>query len=582
MKNIDFFRKIKENIQSAMLNLREDKRLRWCTSVLGFLFALSWVLGYMLQQNGRTCRTVSEVIWMLFALCFVTLVSVALANVLFNLLTKLRERECKSRFSKKEYREWQVFLFYAAVIMLCWIPVFLAYYPSVFAYDADGQFYQFLAHDYSTHHPLLHTLFLGLFFKLGSRMPGSYSAGMALHSIVQMLLMAVAFAYILTILYREKTSWVMRLFLCIFYALFPTNSILALSTTKDVLFSGLVLLYTMKLYQWYYNKKKCTGTFLFVFVMLSVVMLLFRNNAIYAFLVSQPFVFMAMPRSASVGERASGIKEKKVPENGAAAKRYAAVVAVTLLLFILSSIGLKTVTQAQNGSPREMLSIPLQQMARTRVLHEQNISPEIRAELDTYIPSEWVFAAYNPYLADPVKNRAVIHDNPVGFMKTWIRLGLQFPLSYVDAFLENSIGYWYLADTTHSTIYGKGTESGFGYLSTDNRPVPAGCEIIEHSYLPGLRAFMERIVSDNEYQKIPVLSVIFAPAFYWWLLCLYFAFFLYRKEYEKLIPTFFLILYYFTLLLSPAALIRYMYPLVVTVPMMLCLISAKKQENGNL
>ena len=80
---------------------------------------------------------------------------------------------------------------------------------------------------------------------------------------------------------------------------------------------------------------------------------------------------------------------------------------------------------------------------------------------------------------------------------TWVKLGLCFPLTYMDAFLSNSVGYWYLADTTHAQIYGIGTESGFGYLSTDNRTMPAGCEIVEHSYLPGLRAFMERIVSDN-------------------------------------------------------------------------------------
>lgn len=161
-------------------------------------------------------------------------------------------------------------------------------------------------------------------------------------------------------------------------------------------------------------------------------------------------------------------------------------------------------------------------------------------------------------------------------IKTWLRLGLCFPMTYVDAFLENSVGYWYIADTSHAEIYGIGMESGFGYLSTDNRPLPAGCEIVEHSYLPGLRIFMERLISDNEYQKIPVLPVIFAPAFYWWLLCLYMSFCLYRKDYNLLIPTLFLLMYYFTLLPSPAALIRYMYPFVVSVPAILCFMTTKK------
>lgn len=160
-----------------------------------------------------------------------------------------------------------------------------------------------------------------------------------------------------------------------------------------------------------------------------------------------------------------------------------------------------------------MLSVPLQQMARTRVKEEQQIDFELRQELEKYISSEWVFASYDPHLADPVKSRAVVHDDPVGLMKTWIKLGMEYPAVYIDAFLDVSMGYWYLEDISHAQIYGIGTESGFGYLSTDNRDMPAGCEIIPHSYLPGLREWMEKIVSDNEYQRVPVLRIIFAPAF---------------------------------------------------------------------
>ena len=188
-------------------------------------------------------------------------------------------------------------------------------------------------------------------------------------------------------------------------------------------------------------------------------------------------------------------------------------------------------------------------------------------------------AAYNPHLADPVKNRAVIHDDPAGLIKTWIKLGMQHPQIYIDAFLDNSIGYWYVQDRSHAQIYGIGTESGFGYLSTDNRTMPAGCEIVEHSYLPALRAGMERIVSDNVYQKLPVIRLIFAPALYWWLLCMYIAKVIYRKRYELLIPAAFLICYYMTLLLSPTVLIRYMYPFVVTVPAICCCMTVDLKDD---
>lgn len=527
--------------------------------VPGFLFALSCVLGRMLQKEGHTCRTLAGLSKGLLALIFMTIVSSVLVMLLFKGLSKLRDGRLKSRISGKEYSNLSVFLFYAGVILLCWIPVFLAYYPSVFAYDAEGQLYQVLAHDYSTHHPLLHTLFLGAFFNLGNELFHSYSAGMALHSAAQMLLMAGIFGWAEMVLYRERTSWVMRFILLAFYALFPANSVLALSTTKDVLFSGLTLLHMLVLYLWV--QERCTGRRKIVtgYILLSVMMLLFRNNAVYAYLVSQPVVLFLWKKSGKTGW-----------------KQYMTAALLSLGFFAAGAAGLKAATGARNGSPREMLSVPLQQMARTRVMYEEEIEDVMREKLNAYLPAEWVFAAYNPHLADPVKGRAVIHDDPAGLIRTWAQLGVRFPLTYADAFLDNSIGYWYIADQSHAEIYGVGTESGFGYLSTDNRTMPAGCEIVEHSLAPGLRVFMEQIVSDNEYRKIPVFSVIFSPAFYWWLLCFYIAFCLYRKEDKLLLPVLFLAVYYLTLLLSPTVLIRYMYPFVVSVPTMLCLISAKK------
>lgn len=292
-------------------------------------------------------------------------------------------------------------------------------------------------------------------------------------------------------------------------------------------------------------------------------MLLFRNNAVYAVILSIPAVCLLLRRETGIR---AGVR-----------KRYLLCTGMALLIFAMCAGMLKSVTGAQNGSPREMLSVPLQQMARTRVAAEDTLAEEMRRELDRYLPSEWVMAAYDPHLADPVKNRAVIHDDPAGLIRTWIKLGLQHPQIYIDAFLDNSIGYWYLQDRSHAQIYGIGTESGFGYLSTDNRTMPAGCEIVEHSYLPALRAGMERIVSDNVYQKLPVVRLAFAPALYWWLLCLYIATAIYRKRYELLIPVVFLVCYYMTLLLSPTVLIRYMYPFVVTVPALCCCMTTDLQ-----
>lgn len=545
-----------------------DKRLIRHALFWGALLSASYVMGTRLEADETIFGSLECMLrYLMAAVCL----AVAAASCIAPLLNDKTFVGNEGKASKKSYSPWQAGLFYGLVIFVCWLPVFLAYYPSVFAYDAEGQLYQVIAGDYSTHHPLLHTLFLGAFFKLGGAL-GSYSAGMALHSIVQMLLMAAAFSFVLSYLYEKGISRWQRNLLLAFYALFPTNSVLSLSTTKDVLFSAIVLLYTMVLYHMICdNKMQVDKKDAVVLVVLSVLLLLFRNNAVYAFLVSMPIVY--------AGYRKWCLEEEKTQKGLGGAGTYLVLSIAALIFFTVCSIGLRTATHAHSGSPREMLSVPLQQMARARVKEEQQIEPALRQELEKYIPSEWVFAAYDPHLADPVKNRAVIHDDPAGLVKAWAKLGKKHPAVFVDAFLDNCVGYWYLEDISHAQIYGIGTESGFGYLSTDNRIMPAGCEIIPHSYLPGLRDLMERIISDNEYQRIPVLRLIFAPAFYWWMLCMYMAVAVYRRKFIMLLPVCFLTAYYFTLLLSPTVLIRYMYPFVVTVPAICCCLSHDLPKN---
>ena len=574
-----------------------DKRRKLCAAVAGALMTLGYVCGCRLRQDGTALKGIGDVPLFLFEVVCLSILAAACCYVFLGagVQEKLRAHTDCGRTSEK-WTDRSRFLIYMGFLLLCYLPVFLAYYPSVFAYDAEGQLYQVLAHDYSTHHPLIHTLFLEVFFRLGGLL-GSYSLGMAVHSVVQMVLMAGIFAYTVLFLYKEGTGLVLRLLLLLFYGLFPANSVLAISTTKDVLFAGLVLCYVLELYRQFSGRRTETGKQLegsgekekrgggVTLVLIGALLLLFRNNALYAMIAAFPVTFFLMGKSSVATAEESSAREKNTGKFAAekssmesarigkrahhsGRKAYVLATVCMLFLFAVVAAGLKGVLKAQNGSPREMLSVPLQQIARTRVEHEEELEPELRQELDQYVSSEWVFAAYHPHLADPVKSRAVIHDNPAGFIKVWIRLGLRYPQTYIDAFLDNSVGLWFLEDQSHAEIYGKGKESGFGYLSTDNRTMPAGFEIVEESKLPGLRDFMEEIVSENRYQDIPVLSVIFAPAFYWWLLVLYLASAVYQRNWRGMIPAVFLVMYYLTLLLSPAVLVRYMYPLMVSVPVL--------------
>ena len=570
------------------------RRLRFAF-LWGIPFAISCVLGWRLVHEGTVFgpggSAAAYAESLLLFILETAVLSVPAAAFAAVVMGGGRWKSGGKERNTEPKKRKAVWLFYSLCIFLCWLPVFLAYYPSVFAYDAEGQLYQVLAGDYSTHHPLVHTLFLGAFFRLGIA-AGSCSAGMAVHSVVQMALMACAFGWALCFLYQRRVSGRVRALLFLFFAFFPANSVLAVSTTKDVLFAALVLLYTLSVYRVVCkeNASEKQGAAvrkkeLAVCVFCAVFMLLFRNNAVYAFVAGVPVIYAGLGerrRQKENGVQDAGVRKDDNLQKKKARKIYVCMTLLALALYGVCAFLLKTAVHAQNGSPREMLSVPLQQMARTRVKEEEEIAPALRQELEKYISSEWVFAAYNPHLADPVKSRAVIHDDPAGLIRTWVRLGLAHPAVYIDAFLDNSLGLWYLWDTSHAQVYGIGTESGFGYLSTDNRVMPAGFEVEEHSLLPGLRIFLERIVSDNEYSKIPVVRLLFAPALYWWLLWMYLVTALYRKTYKEALPAVFLATYYLTLLLSPTVLVRYAYPLMVTISVLLpCLLAGAERESEN-
>ena len=61
----------------------------------------------------------------------------------------------------------RIFLLSWLVLFFGWIPCFLAFYPGLYCYDMIWQWSMFESGVYSTHHPLIHTLFAGGLMRLG-------------------------------------------------------------------------------------------------------------------------------------------------------------------------------------------------------------------------------------------------------------------------------------------------------------------------------------------------------------------------------------------------------------------------------
>jgi hypothetical protein len=534
--------------------------------ILAFLFSLSMVLGWQIKANGMTESGFLGKGKILVAAVAFSAALMPVAYAFFSLLSLHQGKAVLFKITDTR----KLFLIFWLVIFVCWVPVFLAYYPAVMAYDFNIQSLQasWGPPYFSSHHPIAHTLLIWVFFQVG-KMFGSLQTGMAFYSIFQMLLLAAALAYAVTFIYRiSRQKWVSVAAL-LFFGVFPYNSILSVSVTKDVIFAALFLVFMLLILERILFPEKQSSKKLNILTFLDgFAMLLFRNNAIYAFVA-----FAVIYVIASKG------KERLRVFVLCAVIAVSGKLALEALVTYCGYFG--------KGSAVEMYSVPIQQFARVGYyhgyLHGNQLDSETYDTIDKYVAAN-VWEAYNPPIADTVKIQVAAYrfgdwkDDMAAMWKDWAKVGMKYPNEYIDAFLCLTNGYWFLDDVTWAENLGYGLESRKGALFTFNASVseaqPDG--IPNESKLPALERVLEEIVSNNCFYKLPVVSNLFKPAFYCWTMFICALGFMYQRRKNMLLLTVFPFMYLGTLLLGPVVIVRYLFPIIVFVPVLVTLLIYNK------
>ena len=254
-----------------------------CAFVFALLFATGLVLGYQLRHGECTLPGYAG---KLKSILYALLLAIPLTALTYCVYGWLETRNKNRRTIVKGWPSRKVFFVSYAVIFICWISVFLAYYPAIMAYDFNMQSLQAAWGPpyFSAQHPIVHTLFIWVCFVF-SEAAGSYQLGMALYSVVQMLIFSAALAYAVNFIYRLKG----RLWACCataFFAIFPYISILSVSVTKDTLFSGFFLVFILLIAERFlfadkWDMRKLNA----LTVLFGILTILFRKNAVYAMFI---------------------------------------------------------------------------------------------------------------------------------------------------------------------------------------------------------------------------------------------------------------------------------------------------------
>lgn len=441
----------------------------------------------------------------------------------------------------------RIFLLSWLVLFLGWIPCFLAFYPGLYCYDMIWQWSMFESGVYSTHHPLLHTLFAGGLIRLGKEIGGSWEAGFALHSLVQMAILSGCMAFALRYLAKIRAPRVLFLGCGAFYLLFPFFPVSAVSTTKDVIFGGLMLVVFVCLWEMAAGRALYRGWRLAAFIAAAVLMGLFRNNAVYglAFLAACLFCAAAAGR---LKRRANSF-----------AWRMGLLLAVVIVGIQGGFWGLEKGLQAQKGSIAEMCSLPMQQLARTYVYHQEEISDEDKELLFSYLPEENLLR-YKYYVSDPVKagfNQEYFAEHTGDFVRLWLKLGLQHPKEYLLSPLYNMMGLWYLG----------GDSSCFVAYEMDE-PFDQEHVVEAAGKLPWLKEAYTWFTDENLQKYLPGVCIFFYTSFYVWAVLVSGAYLFASKQYACLAPVLFLGGYILTLVLGPCVTVRYLLGVMMAVPVL--------------
>ena len=316
-------------------------------------------------------------------------------------------------------------------------------FPGNLCYDTEGQMLQVLGETaYSTHHPLLVTLIMGLPVKLGETAFGSRGVGIFLYMLIQTLMLASALSFTVKKLSGTGLSKAVLWLVLGIYAAAPVYSNIASTAIKDVPFISAFIVYFVLLTELIRDKERLySPAFMWRFVLFEALVSLTRKNGFYVVLLTGVVLWL-------VWAKGCGLKKSIVSACG--------LFIIATAAYLLISFGLKTALKAEDGHGGEAFSLPFQITARYINQHSDELTDKETVAIEAVLGDvKTVAERYDPELADAVK-ALYIEDAGTGavieYFKVWISMFFKHPGTYIEGFLVHTYG-WYCPNVTAEVRY---------------------------------------------------------------------------------------------------------------------------------
>lgn len=502
--------------------------------LLSFVFLLGWKINYDNKSQLIAPFQPCDIIWFLLLAVVILILYVAVFCALEGV------KDCP----KKEFRKRNIVLL-SGVLLICWLPYYLTYFPANLSADSLSSIRQALdIVPLYNHHPVCYTLFLKLFIRIGMLF-GDVTTGVGLAMFVQMTVMAFVLGYFLWWSYRKGIpKW---LFVCfvLFFAINPVIGIYAMTMWKDVLFSGWILLLCLFLLDTVDSNGACLfqkkGYVTLAF--LSFLVCFGRNNGIFIVVLS--FIVLCIVFRSKW--------KKCLP----------IMLGIILTVEIIQG-PLYGALHIENSGFAESVAIPIQQIGYT-VWSGATLTNEKSDELSKIVSPETIKKYYDPKLVDALKFNKEFHaeylnENKGAFLRLWLSLLPSHFGDYVTGYLLQTSGYWNPGTSYRVCRYGV-IPNEFGVqgknMTTKN---------------------FYQLMLPEKIQAVPVVGNIYNIGYMVWL-CIFVCFMLVSKGKGRRILCLCPLLALWGTMMIAAPLycdFRYMYAFHLAIPLMVVLLYKKE------
>ena len=315
------------------------------------------------------------------------------------------------------------------IILLCWVPWIIIYWPGALRDDTIPQLFQSLGlHRYYTQHPIFDTLIFGIFWHCGE-MLGSLRYGLAIYTVCQTV--ALSFVSALSLCYLRKIG-VPRLFVGLSLTFISTSYVVA-GAVPTMSKDSLHALFMVPLSILFVEICRTRGSVLRrpliigVFIILSCLVMMTKRTGLEVVICASILLFFALCEN----------RKKFV---------VGLLIAVALVQLVWLPLSQK-MTGAEESPNKEIYGLIIQPLARVQAKDPKKISSSQLQAISDFADLDRAGQIYNPTRTDEATwtyNPDSIALDKLKAVRVWFSVGVNNIAEYAKAYVGFTYGWSYL------------------------------------------------------------------------------------------------------------------------------------------